>query len=75
MPSLIFADFAGVSENEQKTETSENNKLDNFGWIYLCRWENKWNFARKECGRFSKRQWEYPFDIVTIPPFLLLKVT
>ena len=75
LPGLIFADFVGNSENQQKTETSQNGKLDNFERIYFCRWENKWNFAWKKSGRFSERQGEYPFDIMTIPPFLLLKMT
>ena len=67
MTSLIFEDFAGVSENQQKTETSQNNKLDNFCWIYFCRLENKWNFAGKKSSRFCERQSEYCF--------LLLKMT
>ena len=61
MTSLIFSDFAGVSENQQKTEISQNNKLDNFGWIYFCRLKNKWNFAGKKSSRFSERQGEYNF--------------
>ena len=61
MTSLSFADFAGVSENQQKTETSQNNKLDNFGWIYFCRKESKWNFAGKKTSSFSEGQGEYTF--------------
>ena len=61
LTSLIFADFAGVSENQQKTETSQNNKVDNFGWTYFCREENKWNFVGKKSRSFSEREGEYTF--------------